>query len=72
MAFDPEKVAVIVGVGQVNDRPTDPMAGKDSLGLMIAALEEADKDAGGGWLKRADRLAAVQARAAAERERLDD
>lgn len=59
MAFDPEKVAVIVGVGQVNDRPTDPMAGKDSLGLMIAALEEADKDAGGGWLADVNSVAVV-------------
>jgi acetyl-CoA C-acetyltransferase len=60
MAADPEKVAVIVGVGQVNDRPADPMAGKDSLGLMIAALEEADKDAGGGWLGDVDSVAVVQ------------
>lgn len=60
MAADPEKIAVIVGVGQVSDRPTDPMAGKDSLGLMVAALEEADKDAGGGWLADVDSVAVVQ------------
>ena len=60
MTADPEKVAVIVGVGQVNDRPAEPMAGKDSLGLMIAALEEADKDAGGGWLPDVDSVAVVQ------------
>ena len=57
---DPEKIAVIVGVGQVNDRPADPIEGKDSLGLMIAALEEADKDAGGGWLADVDSVAVVQ------------
>ncbi len=59
MALDAEKVAVIVGVGQINDRPTDPMTGKDSLGLMLAALEEADKDAGGGWLADVDSVAVV-------------
>lgn len=63
--MDAEKVAVIVGVGQVNDRPADPMAGKDALGLMIAALEEAEKDAGGkdaggGWLADVESVAVVQ------------
>lgn len=57
---DPEKVAVIVGVGQVNDRPVDPMAGLDSLGLTRAALVEADKDAGDGWLVDTDSVAVVQ------------
>lgn len=57
---DPERVAVIVGVGQVNDRPTYPSAGLDPLGLMVAALGEADRDAGGGWLADADSVAVVQ------------
>ena len=60
MSADPERVAVIVGVGQINDRPADPMAGLDSLGLMVAALEAADKDAGGGWLADVDSVAVVQ------------
>ena len=59
-APNPEYVAVIVGVGQVNDRPADPMAGLDSLGLMIAALHEADHDAGGGWLANANSVSVVQ------------
>lgn len=29
---DPERIPVIIGVGQVNDRPTDPDDGLDSLG----------------------------------------
>jgi len=58
-AKNPERIAVIVGVGQINDRPADPLAGLDSLGLMIAALQEADKDAGGGWLADADSVAVV-------------
>lgn len=57
---DPERIAVIVGVGQVNDRPADPAAGLDSLGLMHAALVEADKDAGGGWLADLGSLGIVQ------------
>ncbi|MGH1425311.1 MAG: hypothetical protein ACRBBU_11325 [Pseudooceanicola sp.] len=56
---DPERVAVIVGVGQINDRPDDWRDGLDSLGLMEAALRRADADAGGGWLNGIDRLATV-------------
>lgn len=43
---DAERIPVIIGVGQINDRPTDPDAGLDSLGLMVAALNIAAKDAG--------------------------
>lgn len=60
MSPDPERVAVIVGVGQVNDRPTDPADGLDALGLMAAALRAADEDAGGRWLADLDSLAVVQ------------
>src|SRR5580700_1793038 len=59
MPDDPARIPVIIGVGQVNDRPTDPAAGLDSLGLMQAALREADRDAGGGWLARLESLALV-------------
>ena len=44
---DAARIPVIVGVGQVNDRPATPDAGLDSLGLMEAALRAADADAGG-------------------------
>ena len=57
---DPERIAVIVGVGQINDRPADPAQGLDAIGLMLAALEEADRDAGGGWLADLDSLGIVQ------------
>jgi acetyl-CoA C-acetyltransferase len=59
MSNDPERIPVIVGVGQVNDRPMDPQAGLDSAGLMEAALRAADADAGGGWLEALDSLALV-------------
>lgn len=50
---------VIVGVGQVNDRPEVAEAGRDPLELMEAALRLADRDAGGGWLAGLDRVATV-------------
>ena len=59
MVADPERIPVIVGVGQVNDRPDSPQQGLDSGGLMIAALKAADSDAGGGWLADVDSLALV-------------
>jgi acetyl-CoA C-acetyltransferase len=47
---NPERIPVIIGGGQVNDRPVDPDAGLDSLGLMIAALKAAEQDCGVGPL----------------------
>ncbi|WP_411157928.1 acetyl-CoA acetyltransferase [Sphingopyxis sp. LK2115] len=55
---DPERIPVIIGVGQVNDRPTDPDDGLDSLGLMVAALKLAAED-GGIPLADIDSLAIV-------------
>ncbi|MDO7841756.1 acetyl-CoA acetyltransferase [Sphingomonas immobilis] len=59
MRNDPERIPVIVGVGQVNDRPADPQSGLDSAGLMEAALRAAEEDAGGTWLADLDSLAVV-------------
>ena len=56
--MDASRIPVIVGVGQVNDRAEDEMA-LDSLGLMLAALTAADRDAGGGWMKQVQSLAVV-------------
>ncbi|MBB3860973.1 acetyl-CoA C-acetyltransferase [Novosphingobium hassiacum] len=53
------RIPVIVGVGQINDRPANPIEGLDSAQLMAAALLLADQDAGGGWLADADMLAIV-------------
>ncbi|MCP5397150.1 MAG: acetyl-CoA acetyltransferase [Sphingomonadaceae bacterium] len=60
MSSNPECVPVIVGVGQLNDRPENPLEGLDSAGLMAQALRLADADAGGGWLNDAGGLAVVQ------------
>jgi acetyl-CoA C-acetyltransferase len=51
-----ERIPVIIGVGEINDRPASPADGLDSLGLMAAALGRADDDAGGGWLTAVDSL----------------
>lgn len=59
MPHDPEKMPVIVGVGQLNDRPADPADGLDSGALMIAALHRAEADAGGSWLADVDWLGVV-------------
>lgn len=56
---DNRRIPVIIGAGQINDRPTDPQQGLDPLGLMEAALRLADDDAGGGWLPRLGSLAVV-------------
>ena len=56
---DPETIPVIVGVGQINDRPENPGDGLDPVGLMAEALRRADADAGGGLLADCDSLAVV-------------
>ena len=56
---DPRKTPVIIGVGQLNDRPEDPGDGLDPIGLMAAALKRADEDAGGDWLETCDSLSVV-------------
>lgn len=59
MMTDPELIPVIIGVGQLNDRPADPDDGRNSLELMIDALKLAEADAGGDWLANIDSLAIV-------------
>lgn len=57
--MDAERTPVIVGVGQVNDRPDRAEYGLDPVRLMAESLRRADGDAGGGWLGDCDRLAVV-------------
>src|SRR3546814_17675547 len=59
MMTDPKRSPVIIGVGQINDRPDAPDRGLDSLGLMVAALPAAAADAGGGLPTDLARLAIV-------------
>lgn len=57
--LNPELTPVIIGVGQVNDRPENLDDGLDSLGLMVTALRAADADGGGDLLCALDSLAIV-------------
>jgi acetyl-CoA C-acetyltransferase len=59
MMTDPERIPVIIGVGQVNDRPADPDEGLDPPGLMAAALRAAELDGGGDLLGALESLAIV-------------
>ncbi|MEI6419291.1 MAG: acetyl-CoA acetyltransferase [Sphingomonadales bacterium] len=56
MSLPADRTPVIIGVGEVNDRPTDPMLAMEPLDLMAAAVRAADADAGGGWLDKVDSL----------------
>ncbi len=55
----PECVPVIIGVGQVNDRPADPADGMDSFELMREALAAAERDTRIPLLHRLDWLGVV-------------
>lgn len=67
--MDAERTPVIVGVGQVNDRPVRPHDGLDPLALMKEALLRADD--GGGWLAACDSLAVVKQIGWPERDPVD-
>lgn len=56
---DSERIPVIIGVGQINDRPEDPDNGLDPLGLMVEALKRAEADTGVTLLKKLDSIAVV-------------
>lgn len=56
MSLPAERTPVIIGIGEVLDRPTDPAAALEPLALMEAAVRAADADAGGGFLASIDSL----------------
>lgn len=51
---------IIVGVGQINDRPDTPAEGRNPIELMAAALRLAETDAGAALIADADYLGIVQ------------
>ena len=53
-------IPVIVGIGEVVDRPDDPALALEPLASMAKAMRRADVDAGGGWIPRVDSLDIVQ------------
>ncbi len=58
MPEDSALIPVIIGIGEINDRPKEPSEGLDSVQLMAAAARLADAEAG-GLLARCDWLGIV-------------
>ena len=56
---DLDSLPVIIGVGDITDRPAKGQSGLEPLKLIEAAARAADTDAGAGWLGRVDRLYVV-------------
>ncbi len=56
MSLPADRTPVIIGVGEIVDRPADPAQALEPLALMAAAVAAADADAGGGWTARIDSL----------------
>lgn len=56
----PDLTPIIIGVGQINDRPETPETGLDPVALMVTALQRAEADAGAKLLADADYLGVVQ------------
>jgi acetyl-CoA C-acetyltransferase len=57
--LDADRIPVIIGVGQINDRAADDSEGLDSLGLMRAAIVAAERNAGVSVGDRIDWLGVV-------------
>jgi acetyl-CoA C-acetyltransferase len=53
------RIPVIVGVGEIRDRPSDLAKGLEPLALMAEALKSAERDAGAGLLTHVDSLDVV-------------
>ncbi|PZN92289.1 MAG: acetyl-CoA acetyltransferase [Alphaproteobacteria bacterium] len=56
MALPADRTPVIIGVGDIIDRPADPALAREPLQLMADAVNAADADAGGGFLHRIDSM----------------
>ena len=59
MALAPDRTPVLIGVGEITDRPDDPAQGLEPLALMRHALQRAEQDAGAALLHRLDSLDVV-------------
>jgi acetyl-CoA C-acetyltransferase len=55
----PSRIPVIIGIGEVKDRPSDPALGLEPMALMMEALRRAEADAGAALLPRLDALDVV-------------
>jgi len=55
-----DQMPVIIGIGEVSERPSNPLEGHEPLELMAEAARKADADAGGGFLTLIDALLSVR------------
>ncbi len=53
---DEDRIPVLIGIGEICDRPLVESDGLDAIGLMLAALEAAERDVGTKLLDRLDWL----------------
>ncbi|MGB9116718.1 acetyl-CoA acetyltransferase [Bradyrhizobium sp.] len=51
-----DRIPVIVGVGEIVDRPKEIAQGLEPLNLLVEALKRAERDSGGRWLNEIDSL----------------
>src|ERR671932_559521 len=56
----PSRIPVIIGIGEVKDRPADPAQGLEPMALMAEALRRAEADAGASLLPRLPALDAAR------------
>jgi acetyl-CoA C-acetyltransferase len=52
----PDRIPVIIGAGEIIDRPVDPAQALEPLALMAEAARRAATDAGGGFLSQVDSI----------------
>lgn len=51
-----DRLPVIIGIGEITDRPNAVSAAIEPMDLMAEALRRADEDGGGGWLAKLSSL----------------
>src|SRR3974390_500065 len=56
MAQDEDRIPIIVGAGEITDKPSDPMMAMEPAALMAEALARAEADAGARLLRSVDSL----------------
>ncbi len=59
MGMDPARIPVIVGMGEIKDRPADPADGLEPMALMAEALRRAEDDSGARLLARLESLSVI-------------
>ena len=58
-SLSPDRIPVIIGVGEIADHPKELTSGLEPLALLVEALRRAEADGGGQWLSEIDSLDVV-------------